>query len=556
MLDYLGGSLEAHKDATMTFVRQEKTYSYAETKEKALEVARGLQALKLDLTHPIGLIFDNSDEFLFSFLGCQIAGGIPSPFAPPANANALEAYFQQMYRIMQNAGSRYLIIETKFKDFVENIVKQLYPDITVFSYSEIAAAGAATEAFSSTQRSDNLVLVQYTSGSTSDPRGVRVTNNNLASALDAISSGIQLNHTDVNGQWLPMHHDMGLIGMLAGLSKGVDHYIWTPVYFIRNPGKWLAGFAEHRASIYAGPNFSYDILSKYVDDEAIAKLDLSNWRVAFNGAEPIDYRLIRRFTEKLQPAGFKPKTIFPVYGLAEATLPVSFPALGSLPKAIYVDHDQLISEGVARELSPSAQQNNVTCLVSVGRAVKDHKIRIFNEKGDVSGQARVGEIQVSGPAIMSGYYNNQEASDDSFSDGWLKTGDTGFILQDNLYIVGRMKEMVIIRGQNYYPHDIEWLIKDTPGIYHGRAICFSLLRENEEVVGIIVESKLSDSEEQAALIDRIRSRVLEQFNITAVEVHIMPPKSIKRTTSGKFKRGEMKRMIQDLNHDTDKVGAA
>lgn len=544
MPGYLQDGLRRHADARFSFVGERKSWSYADVAERALELARGLRALKLDLTAPLLLIFDNSDEFLFSFLGCQVAGGIPSPFAPPVSAQGVEAHFQQMYRIMRNAGSRYILIESKFKPYVAKPVAQLYPDLTLLSYEEVREAGRATERFSPKVRADNLVLVQYTSGSTSDPRGVRVTHDNLSSALRAIIDGIRLTDEDVNGQWLPMHHDMGLIGMLTGIAAGVDHCIWSPAKFIRNPVRWLQEFAGHGASIYAGPNFSYEILDNQLDPASIEALDLSRWRIAFNGAEPIDAALVDRLTRKLAPAGFAPATMFPVYGLAEATLPVTFPRLGATPAVVRVDHDVLIQQGVVRPLAENQQADGEAAYVAVGEAVPGQQIRIVRDGQDVSEREMLGEIQVRGTAVMDGYFNNEEATRETFDNGWLRTGDTGFIHDGQLHVVGRIKEMIIVRGNNYYPHDFEWLVKDLSGIRHGRVICVSTLRDRTERIEVVAETTLETAAERRALADAIRSRILDGSGIGASEVHLVPPRSIRRTTSGKFKRAEMKALIQ------------
>lgn len=546
MPDYLLGGLERHPDARFTFTGggNSYSYSYSEVAGHALEVARGLQALKLDLTAPLLLIFDNSDEFLFSFLGCQAAGGIPSPFAPPVSAQGVEAHFQQMHRIMRNAGSRYILIESKFKPYVAKPVAQLYPDLTLLSYEEVRDAGRATEQFSRETRADNLVLVQYTSGSTSEPRGVRVTGDNLSSALRAIIDGIQLTDEDINGQWLPMHHDMGLIGMLTGIAAGVDHYIWSPPKFIRNPVRWLKGFAEYGATIYAGPNFSYEILDNQLDPETIESLDLSRWRIAFNGAEPIDAGLIDRITRKLAPAGFSAATMFPVYGLAEATLPVAFPRLDQAPVSLRADHETLIQHGRVRPLADDEHTDSETTYVAVGRAVAGQQIRIAHDGEDLSEREKLGEIQVRGSAVMDGYFNNEKATRETFEDGWLRTGDTGFIYDGELYVVGRIKEMIIIRGSNYYPRDFEWLVKDLPGVRHGRVICVSTRRDGTERIEVVAETRLGTADERRALADAIRSRILDGFGIGAIKVHLVAPRAIRRTTSGKFKRTEMKSLIQ------------
>jgi acyl-CoA synthetase (AMP-forming)/AMP-acid ligase II len=392
-----------------------------------------------------------------------------------------------------------------------------------------------------------LAFVQYTSGSTSDPKGVALTHRNVLAGIRAIASGIALNERDVCSLWLPLFHDMGLIGLLTGLAYGVTMYLWPPSVFLRAPAKWLADFARFGTTIYFGPNFSYEYLLANVTEEELAALDLSPWRVAFNGGEHIDPGCLQRFTGYFSAAGFRPETMFPVYGLAEATLAVTFPELGSTPRVEHANAGILSNERTfvrVDRLDPSAR-----AIVSVGKPVLDTRVRIVDREGAEVPAGTVGEIQIAGPAVMSGYLHRdpREAVDAA---GWLSTGDLGFVDGGELFVTGRAKEMIVVRGQNYYPQDVEALVRDVPGVNRGRCNAVVMAFPGHEYIALFAESASHTPADADALAQTLRVTVERALQIDAVAVYVLKRGSIRRTTSGKYQRTLMGRLLFEGDLDT------
>ncbi|HKO93843.1 MAG TPA: AMP-binding protein, partial [Polyangiaceae bacterium] len=338
--------------------------------------------------------------------------------------------------------------------------------------------------------------------------------------------------SDLTALWLPMHHDMGLIGALATLLSGAELALWSPLDFVRQPYRWLKSFADMRATVYAGPSFSYASMLRHAQHEDLRGLDLSAWRVAFNGAEPIDVEVMQRFRDHFASAGFRRETMFPVYGLAEATLAVSFPQLGSVPKVHWVDPQRLADERRVVHVAPGRGR----ALVSVGQAVRDHQLRVVDDVGRPLPHERVGEIQVRGPAVMQGYVGRERAACGIGADGWLSTGDLGFIDPDGLFVTGRAKEMIVVRGHNYYPQDVENAVAQLPGVYKGRCVALAAGQHGNETMAVVVERRRGSAADEQALVASIRARVLDTLGLDELIVHSVDPHALPRTTSGKYQR--------------------
>jgi acyl-CoA synthetase (AMP-forming)/AMP-acid ligase II len=362
----------------------------------------------------------------------------------------------------------------------------------------------------------------------------------VLAAIAAIGDGIELGPGDVNGQWLPLFHDMGLIGTLTGIAHGTSHVLWQPTTFIRRPDRWLRDFAAAGASIYAGPNFSYAYMIDSVPPDAAAALDLTRWRIAFNGAESIDPHIMERFSRHFAPAGFRRSAMFPVYGLAEATLAVTFPALGAEPVTLWVDRRARARDGSVVVVAPDAfGARGVVC---VGTPIAGHEVRLA-----AAGENRVGEIEVRGPAVMDGYY--QRGSAPSAGDGWLATGDLGFLRDGQLYVTGRIKQMLIVRGQNYYPEDIEWTVRAIAGVHKGRSV--AVLGDDAvgdasatAAISVIAETTV-EPEARETLARRIHDTVLEHMGLAVGRVALVRERSIRRTTNGKYQRLLMGQLLRD-----------
>jgi fatty-acyl-CoA synthase len=314
----------------------------------------------------------------------------------------------------------------------------------------------------------------------------------------------------------------------------------SPVKFIIHPKSWLEMISRYKGTISFAPNFAYEHCVKRIKERSLAEIDLSSWRVAACAAEPIKPATLREFAGKFKPFGFSEKVLFPCYGMAECTVGATFGKPGSGMSTFTADLPSLTTEDRALEVRPGSESVE---LVSCGEALSGHEVAIADDTGKIlSDEGKVGEIVFRGPSVMQGYYNNPDATRELLRDGWLYTGDQGFILNKELYICGRLKEMVIVAGRNYFPQDIEWVAGEIEGIRSGSVISFSLSRPThlEEKVIVCAETKVTASEKRRILKKELHCRILDALGLNVKEIILLPLKSLNRTSSGKLKRAETK----------------
>jgi acyl-CoA synthetase (AMP-forming)/AMP-acid ligase II len=528
-----------HGDKRFHFPSLGQTLAYGELYERARSVARALRRRGLRDEELVGLLFSTCPEFLIAFFGVLMGGGAIVPLPLPTGASALGAYYERLLHLLRSGEVRCVIAGDELAASAD-----VLPDgITVVRVGDLRAEADGRSGFPHGHEPPvgrpldpgRLALVQYTSGSTSEPMGVALTHANLSAGLTAIARGIALRPDDVNGQWLPLHHDMGLIGLLAGIAHGVTHHLWSPQAFVRNPASWLSEFAARRGTVYAGPNFSYASMLARTSDEHLRALDLSAWRIAFNGAEVIDPSCLREFTRRFAAAGVRPEVMFPVYGLAEATLAVTFPRLGSVPVVDWVDRAQLADGRVFVPAQPGAP--GARGLVSVGAPVLGHEVRVTGGDGEPLPEGAVGQIEVRGPAVMTSYWKMTPGESQVAPDGWFQTGDLGAMVGGELRVCGRLKEMIVVRGANFYPHDVEAVVGRLPGVHSGRAVAFAVDEPGQERIVVLVEAQGRAADDLPA---RAAEQVLEELGLAHIEVLAVRPRSLARTTSGKLRRMAMR----------------
>ncbi|MEC9070837.1 MAG: AMP-binding protein, partial [Myxococcota bacterium] len=336
-------------------------------------------------------------------------------------------------------------------------------------------------------------FIQFTSGSTSRPKGVVVTHGNLsANTLCIAGHGLQVDQDDCGVSWLPLYHDMGLIGfVLAPLFYHQRIVSLAPLTFLKHPHRWLEAISRHRGTISFAPNFAYGLCTRRIRDRHLEGLDLSSWKVAGCGAEPIRYETMRAFAERFEGAGFDAEALYATYGMAEATLAVSFGPVGRGVVRDKVDLDILKKEH--RAAPPATTDAPSLEVVGCGRAFPDHDISIVDEKGEALPERTVGEVVVQGPSITPGYMGNQEATDDAIRKGWLHTGDLGYMVGDELFVCGRKKELIIVGGKNYYPQDIEQAVWDVPSVRTGNVIAFGVPGGQGEELVVALETRGGNS---------------------------------------------------------------
>ena len=335
-------------------------------------------------------------------------------------------------------------------------------------------------------------------------------------------------------QWMPHYHDMGLFGHLSFVLNGRDSHVFEPMALLRRPGGLLRYLAACRATTFTGMNFAYETLIDAASREGLDGLDLSAWRLAYNGAEPVRPDTVRRFEETFAPAAVAPHVMYPVYGLAEATLAVTFPVPGSRPAMITVDRAELGRTGRVRRAAPG--QSHAKTVVSVGRPVAGLSVRLADEQGRPLGPGQLGELQVRGEMVTSGYLGNAAATAELFDGDWLRTGDLAFRQDGEYFVVGRRKEVTIVHGQNFFPEDAEAVARVVPGVYRQHAVAAGQVGPaGEEYIAVIAETSLADGGRDSLARD-IRQRVVTELGTPNIQVHLVPPRWLTRTTSGKWQR--------------------
>jgi len=513
------------------------TLTFAELLAGAGAVARGLAAQGVRRGDTVALMLPTGKEFFFSFLGTLLEGAIPVPLYPPFRADRLEEYAQRQVAILRNAEARALVT---FRE-AERLARLLKPRVpslrSVATAERLGQEGPPGPPAAS--RAEDLALIQYTSGSTGEPRGVAVTNASLLANLRAIGAGTRVNAEDVVVCWLPLYHDMGLIGCwLFSLFYGLPIVSMSPLEFLRRPERWLWAFNRHRGTLSPAPNFAYELCVRKVGDASIEGLDLTSWRVALNGAEPISPETLSRFQQRYGRHGFRPEAMMPVYGLAECTVALTFAPVGRAPRIDSVEREAFQK---AKRAEPATTDGAEPLrFVSVGRALPGHEVRVAGENDQPLPERVEGHVQFRGPSAMQGYYRNPEATAEvRTADGWHRTGDLGYMAGGELFITGRTKDLIIKAGRNIYPQEIEELAADVEGVRRGCVAAFAVPepKSGTEALVLVAETRATDSAARARITAEIMRRVNSNARVSPDVVRLVPPQSIPKTPSGKLRRG-------------------
>ena len=503
----------------------------------------------------VAMVIPDGDEFVLSFLGALYAGVVPVPIYPQLSFKNVEGYHDTVAHIAKASGASLLLTTTATRAFVEPaLAGGRAPELrAIMTVDELAAPSPGT--LDVAVEPDDLAFLQFTSGSTSRPKGVMVTHENLAANSEAFMvHGLGKDSSfDKGVSWLPLFHDMGLIGFVVGpLFTNIPCVFLPTASFVRTPRVWLDTIHKHRGTITYAPNFAYALVAKRLKDKDVAELDLSCLRIAGCGAEPIQAKSLRDFADKVRPGKFDPSAFLPSYGMAEATLAVTF-----VPRKIGLRTDAVDAKALTvGDATPVARgdagaSTGAQELVDCGRAFPDHEVAIIDEQGHILGDRRVGQIVTRGPSVTRGYYDEPELTKESFhplspSDNaretWLHTGDLGYLVDGHLFVCGRLKDIIIIRGRNYYPTDIEWAISELPGVRRGNVVAFGVEVDGEEQLVIAAEAHQSDA---AGLLDAITSAIASQIGLSVHKVEIVPQGSLPRTSSGKPQRRKTKQMFLD-----------
>jgi fatty-acyl-CoA synthase len=549
-------------DATRGFVgvRPDGTERLRTFRDMAAEAGRRAAALAgrgLEKGDRLALVVPDGEEFVLSLLGALFAGLVPVPLYPQLSLNSLDAYHETVAHVVRASGAAMLLTTEAGKPYVDGVRGRAEGLRAIVTVEELASS---KETMRAAVTPDDLALVQFTSGSTSRPKGVMVTHGNLAANAEAFMiHGLDRDPSvDKGVSWLPLFHDMGLIGFVVGpLFTNVPCVLLPTASFARRPRLWLDKIHEHRGTITYAPNFAYALVSKRLKAKDVEDLDLSCLRVSGCGAEPIQARVLRDFATTLAPARFDPRALLPSYGMAEATLAITFTDLRQGLRTDTVD-TKLLTEGKAVRSEPSAAAGEI---VDCGRCFPGHELAIVDASGRRLGDRQVGQIVARGPSVAVGYFRDPELTAQTYKaiDGdapgeapWLHTGDLGYVVGDRLFVCGRVKDVIIVRGRNYYPSDIEWAVTEASSLRRGNVVAFGVFvdgvgrlsggTDGEEQLVVCCEGHSSDVE---AIREVTIAVIASRFGLAVHEVVVSPLASLPRTSSGKPKRRETRQQYLD-----------
>ena len=509
---------------------------YADVRQAACRVARALRESGLRRGDLVALVLGDAEQFLTGLFGASMSGVIPASLYPPTITSDLTRYLDLTAGILRASGARAVVTWRALAPEFEKL-RASCPDLAmVLSIETLDAPASEPDAAPSL---DDIAFVQFTSGSTAVPKGVALTHRSVSSNVDAMNgpAGVATSAGDVAVSWLPLNHDMGLVGMVLGpLYAARPCVLMTPQAFVKRPVEWLRTLTRHRGTISFAPNFAFDLCVRRVKDRDLEGLDLSHWRIAGCGAEPVHAPTLAAFAAKFAAVGFRDTSFLPSYGLAEHVLAATFPARGRAPRVEDLAADELTEHRTARA---AAAGELAVRLVSCGRPFPGHQIQIVDEDGQPLPQRQVGEIVLAGPSVMLGYYRDVELTAETIRDGWLRTGDLGYLSDGELFVCGRIKDLIIVNGRKYHPQDFEWAVDSLAGVRRGRVVAFGTTASGRaDQVVIVVEP--SGTVAAAALADAIRREVSDLFGLYVDEVVLVPSGTVGRTTSGKVQRSATK----------------
>jgi fatty-acyl-CoA synthase len=530
----------------------EATFSYTAVERMSARFGGSLQALGLRKGDRVALILPNNDDFVLCFLGALRAGIVPVPIYPPMALGQLQAYLDNTRHIVHKSGARALVTTSKIKRLLGTVQAEC-PDLE--QVVAIEGIRESTEPLKPEKIGlDDVAFLQFTSGSTSRPKGVTLTHANLAANIVCIMEhGLKIRDDDVAVSWLPLYHDMGLIGfVLAPIFHRTPVHFLPALMFLKRPVTWLQAFTRVGGTIAYAPNFAYALCVKRIKAVDLEGLKLDSWRVAGCGAEPIRPETLETFAETFSRIGFRKEAFLPSYGMAESSLAIAFTELGEGMKTTSVHGPTLWEKGEARVVSEDDE--DAVRLVSCGPQFPEHEVSVFASDDAASehplAERAVGELRIRGPSLMRGYWEDAERTRESMSGPWLKTGDLGFKHEGHVFICGRSKEVVIVNGRNYYPQDMEWEAGKVAGVRKGNVVAFGardpsgVERDRERVVLAFEVQEPERLGASAGLVAEVRKAVQEGMGLTLDDVVALPPGALPKTSSGKLQRAKTRELYE------------
>jgi len=511
--------------------------SFSELNAEARRRGAALQGLGMKKGDRLGMVVVDPEDFVSTFLGAMRAGVVPVPLYPPVHLGNLESYTRQVAAILGSSGSTVLAVSAGLAGIFWAFVDRVPSLEQVVETRSLAGDGKALEEVQVAP--EDLVFLQYTSGSTGTPKGVRATNRTLIANIHGFM-GASLDArpvADHGVSWLPLTHDMGLIGFVLGpLYWGVSITFIPTLRFLKRPQVWMETLHQQKATISFAPNFGRLRKRRVVKDEDLERWDLSRVRALGVGAEPLHCDSLRRFTDRLARTGLRPDALLPAYGLAESMLAITMKVASEPMIVRTLDAKRFRDEGVSAAPDGSGAQE-VERHVGCGKVIPGHQLRIVDEKGAVLPDGTRGQILFRGPSVMEGYMEGGSGGMVD-AEGWLWTGDLGYVVDGELFVVGREKDLIIIRGRNISPQIIEWEVDRLPGVRTGNTVAVSVPAGDTEGVVVLLETRRADVE---ALRTEVGAVVKRATGVYPADVICLPPGTIPKTSSGKLQRAKARR---------------
>jgi len=546
LLEVLDWHLREHADRTQIIFLSdfgEEEISYAALKAGAAALATGLQVEGLQSGQAVAIMLPTSPQYFHAYFGILLAGGIPVPIYPPARVSQIEEHVRRHAGILANAQAAILITVPEAMTVARLLEAQVPGLRRVVTPDGLFATGG--EAVPLAITGDDIAFIQYTSGSTGAPKGVVLTHANLLANIRAIGEAVQVAPHDVFVSWLPLYHDMGLISAwLASLYFGNRLVVMSPLAFLARPERWLWAIHRHRGTLTAAPNFAYELCLKRVNDEQLEGLDLSSMRFMANGAEPVSPDTIERFAARFGRYGFDPRAMAPVYGLAEATVGLCCPPPGRGPLIDRIRRDPFVRQG--RALPAAPEDPNPLRFAACGRPLPGHQVRVVDETGLELGERAEGRLEFKGPSATRGYFRNPQQSERLLHGEWLDTGDRAYVAEGDVYLTGRVKDIIIRGGRNIYPHELEEAVGALASVRKGCVAVFGSPdpRSGTERLVVIAETRETAPAAHEAVRESIVRLTVDVLGEPPDEVVLAPIHTVLKTSSGKLRRSACRELYE------------
>src|SRR5579864_3052318 len=530
--------------------------TYRQLFETASSVAAGLMSSGLKRNETVAIMLPTCADFFYAFFGVMLAGGIPVPIYPPARPDKIEEYVRRQVGILRNAEVRFLISFDQVKS-VAKIMRLSIASLVDMTTVEALAQAGATASLARLARSvmpSDTAFIQYTSGSTGDPKGVVLSQANVLANVRGIGWAVKFRPDDIVVSSLPLYHDMGLIGSwLFSVYFGAPITVLSPLAFLSRPERWLWALDDSRGTLCPAPNFSFELCARKIPDQAIEGLDLSAWRVAINAGEAVLPDTLARFAERFAPYGFRPESYVPCYGLAESSVALTFPPIDRRPVIDVIRRDHFAEEGRAVPAGPD--EADVLRFVANGVPLPGHEVKIVDEEGQEVGERVQGRLYFRGLSRTTGYYRNPQATAAVITeDGWMDSGDLAYQANGELFITGRVKDIIIKGGRNLIPQEVEAAAADVPGVRRGCVAAFGTAdpATGTERLVVVAETRARAPAERRRIEAEIVKRIDAVVGMPPDQVVLVGPQSIPKTSSGKIRRTETRLLYHNAKLEATK----